>query len=146
MKTNSNIKPSMIYNLTRCYLRFVHNKLYYRDYRIIDKHKIPQDGTPVLIVSNHQNCLNDPLAVQFTFYDRKINVFARADVFKNPIARRFLNFLGLIPAYRMSHEGIESVGNNRRTFDIASDALVKGRTVLMYPEAGQQTKRGLVNF
>ncbi len=146
MKTNSNIKPSMIYNLTRCYLRFVHNKLYYRDYHIIDKHKIPQDGTPVLIVSNHQNCLNDPLAVQFTFYDRKINVFARADVFKNPIARRFLNFLGLIPAYRMSHEGIESVGNNRRTFDIASDELVKGRTVLMYPEAGHQTKRWLGNF
>ena len=127
-------------------MRFVHDKLYYRNYHILGRENIPADGTPLLIVSNHQNCLNDPLAVQFTFRDRKINVFARADVFKNPIARRFLTFLGLIPAYRMSHEGIESVENNKKTFDIASNELAKGRTVLMYPEATHQVVRWLGSF
>ena len=146
MSSSSNIKPTLIYNCVRSYFRFVHNKMYYRSFSVLGKENIPQDGTPTLIVSNHQNCLNDPLAVQFTFYDRKINVFARADVFNNPIAAKFLNFLGLIPAYRMSHEGIDSVSNNKKTFDIASDELVKGRTVLMYPEAGHQDKRWLGNF
>ena len=46
----------------------------------------------------------------------------------------------------MSHEGIDSYSNNKKTFDIASDELGKGRTVLMYPEAGHQDKRWLGNF
>ena len=146
MNSKSELTPSILYNAVRGYFRFVHNKLYYRNFYIVDKENIPENGISTLIVSNHQNCLNDPLGVQFSFFKRKINVFARADVFKNPIAARFLNFLGLIPAFRMSHEGIDSVSNNKKTFDIASDELVKGRTVLMYPEAGHQDKRWLGNF
>ena len=108
MNSKSDLTPSILYNAVRGYFRFVHNKLYYRNFYIVDKENIPENGISTLIVSNHQNCLNDPLGVQFSFFKRKINVFARADVFKNPIAARFLNFLGLIPAFRMSHEGIDS--------------------------------------
>ncbi|MCR5014110.1 MAG: hypothetical protein K6A28_04970, partial [Bacteroidales bacterium] len=38
---------------------------------------LPDDGTPVLLVGNHQNGLFDPLSVVCTLTDRKVHVFTR---------------------------------------------------------------------
>ena len=75
----------------KVYLRFVHDKMYYKNTYSINQENIPADGTPTLVVSNHQYCLNDPLGVLFTFRDRKPNFITRADVFAlHPIANKFL--------------------------------------------------------
>ncbi|MDR2681307.1 MAG: 1-acyl-sn-glycerol-3-phosphate acyltransferase [Tannerella sp.] len=140
-------RQGIVYRSFRAYLRFVHDKLFYRRVHVIGAENIPPDGVPVLIVSNHQNCLNDPLGVILSFSDRKPNAIVRADVFAvHPLADLFLRKLGLLPAYRLNFEGEESLGKNKDIFKVSEEALVNGRTILMYPESGHQDKRWLGDF
>ena len=130
----------------RLYFQFVNSGLYFRKEHLVGIEKVPIDGTPLVIVSNHQNCLNDPLSLAMNLTDRRINFIARANVFKNPIAGRFLRKIGLLPAYRMAFDGYNSVAKNRATFDAAGQALCDGESVMLFPEAGHQDKRWLGTF
>ena len=130
----------------RLYFQFVNSGLYFRKEHLVGIEKVPIDGTPLVIVSNHQNCLNDPLSVAMNLTDRRINFIARANVFKNPIAGRFLRKIGLLPAYRMAYDGYSSVAKNRATLDAAGQALCDGESVMLFPEAGHQDKRWLGTF
>ena len=130
----------------RYYLQFVNSGLYFRKEHVVGIEKVPVDGTPLIIVSNHQNCLNDPLSVCMNLTDRRMNFIARANVFNNPIAAKFLRKIGLLPAYRMSHEGYAAVSKNRAMMDAAGQALSDGETLMMFPEAGHQDKRWLGTF
>ncbi len=143
------LKPrdhSLLLKAFRFYLQFVNSGLYFRKEHIVGIEKVPMNGTPLVIVSNHQNCLNDPLSVAMNLTDRRMNFIARANVFKNPIAGKFLRKLGLLPAYRMSHEGYSAINKNRDTFDAAGQALCDGETLMLFPEADHQDKRWLGNF
>ncbi|MDR1005869.1 MAG: 1-acyl-sn-glycerol-3-phosphate acyltransferase [Bacteroidales bacterium] len=135
------------YRLFKMYVGFIHNHLLYRHFHVINPENIPPEGVPLLIVSNHQNCLNDPLGVVFTFKDRKPKFIARADIFMiHPLTNRILRSLGLLPAFRLGFEGRRMIKNNDKTFESASNELIDGRTVMMFPEAGHQDKRWLGNF
>ena len=130
----------------RTYLQFVNSGLYFRKEHMVGIENVPVNGTPLVIVSNHQNCLNDPLSVAMNMTDRRMNFIARANVFNNPIAGKFLRTIGLLPAYRMSHEGYAAISKNKATLDAAGQALFDGETLMMYPEAGHQDKRWLGTF
>ena len=130
----------------RTYLQFVNSGLYFRKEHILGLENVPIDGTPLVVVSNHQNCLNDPLCVCLKLTDRRMNFIARANVFKNPIFNKALRAMGLLPAYRMSHEGFAAINNNKDTMDAAGQALTDGETLMLYPEADHQDKRWLGNF
>lgn len=146
MEKNSG-KPGIVYRMFKVYLRFLHDKVYYKKTYSINPENIPADGVPTLVVSNHQNCLNDPLGVLFTFRDRKPNFITRADVFlMHPLANKFLRAIGLLPAFRLDYEGEGALGKNDETFKITERELVNGRTIVMYPEAGHQDKRWLGTF
>ena len=137
---------SLFLKTFRTYLQYVNSGLYFRKEHIIGLENVPVDGTPLVVVSNHQNCLNDPLCVCLQLTDRRMNFIARANVFKNPIFNKALRAMGLLPAYRMSHEGFAAINNNRDTMDAAGQALTDGETVMLYPEADHQDKRWLGNF
>ncbi|MDR0700616.1 MAG: 1-acyl-sn-glycerol-3-phosphate acyltransferase [Tannerella sp.] len=140
-------RQGLIYRSFRAYLRFVHERFFYRKVYCTGKENIPSDGVPVLIVSNHQNCLNDPLGVIFTFKDRKPSVLTRADVFAvHSVIHILLRKMGLLPAYRLNFEGEESLGKNKEIFYVSEKELISGRTILMYPEGGHQDKRWLGDF
>ncbi|MBR5864928.1 MAG: 1-acyl-sn-glycerol-3-phosphate acyltransferase [Alistipes sp.] len=137
---------SLFLKAFRVYLQYVNSGLYFRKEHIIGLENVPVDGTPTVVVSNHQNCLNDPLCVCLQLTDRRMNFIARANVFKNPIFNKALRAMGLLPAYRMSHEGFSAINKNRSTMDAAGQALTDGETLMLYPEADHQDKRWLGTF
>ena len=143
------LKPrdhNLLLKAFRVYLQFVNSGLYFSKEHIVGIENVPVNGTPLVIVSNHQNCLNDPLSVCMNLTDRRLNFIARANVFNKPLVGKFLRKLGLLPAYRMSHEGYASVSKNRAMMDAAGQALSDGETLMMFPEAGHQDKRWLGTF
>ena len=137
---------SLLLKAFRAYLQFVNSGLYFKKEHILGLENVPVNGTPTVIVSNHQNCLNDPLCVCLQLTDRRMNFLARANVFNNPIFNKALRAMGLLPAYRMGYEGLAHVRKNSETFEDAGKALMDGETVMLYPEGGHQDKRWLGNF
>lgn len=140
-------KMAWPYRAFKAYIRFYHDNVDYRKTYVVGAENVPEWGTPLLIVSNHQNGSNDPLGIVMSFRDRKVNVITRADVFAiHPVANKFLRAIGLLPAFRINHEGEEALGKNAETFKMSEKALLDGETVVMYPEAGHQDKRWLGTF
>ena len=140
-------QPGCLYHLFKAYVRFLHDKIYYKETYVVNPEAVPAEGTPCLIVSNHQNCMNDPLGLVTSFHDRKLHVITRADVFMvSPVADKFLRAIGLLPAFRLDYEGEGALGKNAETFRASEQALIDGKTLLMYPEAGHQDKRWLGTF
>ena len=137
---------TLIVKAFRAYLQFVNSGLYFKKEHVIGLENVPVNGTPTVIVSNHQNCLNDPLCVCLQLTDRRMNFLARANVFNNPIFNKALRAMGLLPAYRMGYEGLSHVRKNSETFEDAGKALMDGETVMLYPEGGHQDKRWLGTF
>jgi len=121
--------------------------VYYKDTYCIGRENVPENGTPVLIASNHQNALNDALGILLNINDRKVHFIVRANVFLlGKAANTFLRSIGLLPAFRMGYEGLEAVSNNGATFRDSEKELCDGSTVVIYPEAGHQNKHWLGNF
>ena len=137
---------SLFLKAFRAYLQFVNSGLYFKKEHVLGLENVPVNGTPTIIVSNHQNCLNDPLCVCLQLTDRRMNFLARANVFNIPIFNKALRAMGLLPAYRMGYEGLAHVRRNSETFEDAGNALMEGETVMLYPEAGHQDKRWLGTF
>ncbi len=127
-------------------IRFLHNILYYRHIYLVDKENIPPVHTPLLIVSNHQNALNDPLGILFSFKDRVVTIFTRADIFKNRFVGKILRSLYLLPAYRLNIDGEETLRYNNIMFKEAGNRLLGGHAVAIFPEGINQTKRWLGDF
>lgn len=146
MRRNKPREHSLFLRAFRAYLQYVNSGLYFRKEHVLGLENVPTNGTPLIVVSNHQNCLNDPLCVCLQLTDRRMNFIARANVFKNPIFNKALRAMGLLPAYRMSHEGLSAVSKNQETFDDAEKALNDGETLMLYPEADHQDKRWLGKF
>lgn len=146
MRNNRPREHSLFLKAFRAYLQYVNSGLYFRKEHVLGLENVPTNGIPLVVVSNHQNCLNDPLCVCLQLTDRRMNFIARANVFKNPIFNKALRAMGLLPAYRMSHEGLSAVARNQETFDDAGKALNDGETLMLYPEADHQDKRWLGKF
>ncbi len=136
-----------LYRWLKAYIRILVERVYYRRTYYIDKDNVPADGTPLLIVSDHQNSLNDALGILLSICDRVVHFIVRADVFAlSPLADKFLRAIGLLPAFRLNWEGEQALSNNGATFRDSEKALLDGSTVVIYPEAGHQDKHWLGTF
>ena len=110
MKKNQTPREhSLFLKAFRAYLQYVNSGMYFREEHVVGLENVPANGTPVVIVSNHQNCLIDPLCVCLKLTDRRMNFLARANVFKNPVFNKALRAMGLLPAYRMGYESFSEV-------------------------------------
>ncbi len=141
------MKNGLGFKIFKGYIRFFHNVVYYRKHYWLDTDNIPEKG-PLMIVSDHQNSLNDALGMLLAINnrkDKKLRIVARADVFR-PGVKKALRWLGILPAFRLSYEGEEALSNNDGTFSEAEEELMNDGTLIIYPEAGHQDKHWLGKF
>lgn len=146
MKEKTGARPPLPYRLLKSYVKFFHNNIYYKKFYILNAQNIPENDQPTIIISNHQNCLNDALGILFSITDRRAYFAARADVFKHPLANKFLRYLGLMPILRMKFDGISKLRNNNQTFSSLIETLTQKNTIILYPESGHQSKHWLGDF
>ncbi len=136
------------YRIFKSYVRFYNDHLLYRHSYYIDKENLPPLGEPCLIVSNHQNCANDPLNLLLGLENRSHPfVIARGNIFSwNPLLTKFFLWLGMLPAFRLSHEGAESLSKNDETIRVSGGKMLEGNRLIMYPEGVHQHIRWLGDF
>jgi len=137
-------KKDLLYEISYKYLHFAHNYVYYRQYRINGKENLPKDEG-YLVISNHQNSLNDALGILFATGKKHPVFIARADIFNNPTFAKLLKWLRIMPAYRV-RDGVEELGKNEEIFRQAARVITEGDPIVLFPEALHQNGRYLGTF
>ncbi len=129
------------FNLLRRYVLFMF-KRYYSDFIVVGKENIPEN-TPLIFAPNHVNALMDAIAVHAVVPRNLPLIFlARADIFRNITAARFLRFTKILPAFRM-RDGIEKLGNNADIFNQCIEILHNNAALGIMPEGNQEIERKL---
>lgn len=114
--------------------------LYFRKIKVFGQENIPK-GKAVIIVANHQNALIDPILIA-THTPLKPHFLTRASVFKNPIVAKMLDFIRMIPIYRV-RDGIDNMGKNKETFDKSVNILLEKGSILIFGEGNHSLHRSL---
>lgn len=136
------------YRVFKHYVRFLHSRVFYKKVYYIGKENIPEQGVPVVFASNHQNCACDPLLLLLGLENESHPyVVARGDVFgKSPVADKFFNWLGLVPAFRLNFDGAEALQKNETMLATTEQKLLEGNRLIIFPEGGHQDKHYLGEF
>lgn len=111
---------------------------YFAKIKIKGRENIPKEG-PLLLLGNHQNALLDALLIAVTC-GIKPYFLTRGDVFKNPIAKMLLEYLHMIPVYRIRN-GKKAVGLNHAIFDQCAGLLLEENSILLFPEGNHSLVR-----
>ena len=91
----------------------------------------PDHDGPRLIVANHFGGLVDALVVVRALGGLP-HIVAKSTLFSSLPLRLVLKFLGVVPVYRQADQSDTS--KNTSSFDEVAKALVKGESVLIFPE------------
>jgi 1-acyl-sn-glycerol-3-phosphate acyltransferase len=125
------------------FLRFVvliSLKGYYKKIVIDGSENIPKN-VPIILVANHQNALIDPLLLA-THTSLKPYFLTRASVFKKSFVAKLLNFIRMLPVYRV-RDGFATIQQNQGTFDQTYEVLHKNGTVIIFAEGSHSLIRNL---
>ncbi|MFN2395327.1 MAG: 1-acyl-sn-glycerol-3-phosphate acyltransferase [Bacteroidales bacterium] len=130
MISRDNIQKSSIrYYLLKKYVDFCF-RVFYR-VRYIHKEKTnTKEGS--IFACNHQNALMDALAIHSSFTWQPV-FLARADIFKNKTIARILQFLKILPVYRL-RDGYDQLSNNQQVFHQTFKVLKNRTPIAMFPE------------
>lgn len=90
------------------------------------------ENKPTIIACNHPNSFFDAIIIA-VHYPKPIYFLARGDAFKNPVVKKLLTHLHLIPIYRLS-EGKENLSKNHDSFETCLELLKNNQTILIFPE------------
>ncbi len=137
-------KWSLGYEIAHLYVSYMHNCVFYRKMEVVGAENLPEE--PFLIVSNHQNGLNDALLPIMGLGKYRMVFIARGDIFKIDAVAKFLKSIRILPAYRVRDTGKENLGENDKIFNLAAEILNDGNIVGLFPEAALQYKRAEGNF
>jgi 1-acyl-sn-glycerol-3-phosphate acyltransferase len=139
MKKKAVFKGGFLYWGLYAYSRLMH-RLYYRRITVIGRQRIPKDAA-LLLAPNHQNALMDALAAAFAL-NRPVGFLARADIFKKPVIAALLNFMRILPVYRI-RDGFGSLDNNKDTFGKTVAAIESGISICILPEGNHDGHKRL---
>lgn len=137
----------MKYHFTIGYaiIRFFVNtalRLNFRKIIYIGEENFSEDK-PVLFAPNHRNAVIDPLLLVYRSRKKEIVFLARADAFKNKTIKSILEYLHIIPVFRM-RDGKDNLENNNSTFEISSQLLNKKIPLALFPEGRHNPKQSLL--
>ncbi|UZD23416.1 1-acyl-sn-glycerol-3-phosphate acyltransferase [Algoriphagus halophytocola] len=115
-------------------------KGYFKSIIVEGKENIPKN-VPVILVANHQNALIDPLLLAT---HTRLNPYflTRASVFKKSFVAKMLNFIRMLPVYRV-RDGFSTIHQNQGTFDLTYEVLRKNGTVIIFAEGSHSLIRNL---
>jgi len=109
---------------------------------VVGKENIPREG-PVIFAPTHLSALMDAIAVHSVVPHKLPVIFlGRADIFKNKTAAKVLNFIKMMPAFRM-RDGIENLGKNDEIFERCVEVLDHNKALGIMPEGNQGEQRRL---
>ena len=114
---------------------------HYRKIVVRGKENLPE-GEHYILAPTHQNAMMDPLVVLNVLY-RPIAFLARADIFKNPVARRLLTWLRISPVYRI-RDGRDQLSRNAEVFDTARRSLEQGIPLCLMAEGTHNNRHQLL--
>ncbi|NLJ08059.1 MAG: hypothetical protein GX437_10350 [Sphingobacteriales bacterium] len=122
---------SIRYELLKPFFIFAFNRFWYRKTEVAGRENIPKK-VPLLLVSNHQNALMDPLALVFNVKGQPV-FLARSDIFKSRIYRIFLYFFKVMPIFRI-RDGWDAVKQNDFINKKVIDIFLKKKNIGIMPE------------
>lgn len=102
-----------------------------RKINIVDADRFPKD-VPVVLACNHPTAFLEP-CILACFIDRPLYFIVRGDFFKNPVLRRMMFGVHLIPIHRMEG-GITNIKKNHEIFQYCYDCLDADNTILIMAE------------
>ena len=124
------IRKHPLYYLLRI-LIWLGLKVYCSNIRI-NKPELLKSRGPLILACNHPNAFLDAIILGSLFHE-PVHFLARGDAFRNPLVRKLLNALKLIPVYRLT-EGREYLNLNEASFDKCHQILKSGGIVLIFAE------------
>ncbi|MDR1542881.1 MAG: 1-acyl-sn-glycerol-3-phosphate acyltransferase, partial [Prevotellaceae bacterium] len=137
------------YELLYKYVQFAHNYIFYCNFYVLNRKRIPKN-VPVVAICNHQNGLSDALGILFAFSkDGRRPVFiARADIFRKDLWAKLLKFLKIMPAFRATDKWAGGdLEENSAIFNLSAKILAdENKVVCLFPEAGHQSGHTLGSF
>ncbi|MFK7756338.1 MAG: 1-acyl-sn-glycerol-3-phosphate acyltransferase [Flavobacteriales bacterium] len=119
-------------------------RLFYRNLHVRNAAQLNETQAPVLLISNHQNALMDPLLCCITS-PKQLNFLTRADVFKKPWAKKILFSLNMLPVYR-PHDKVNILESNAPTFKESLRRLENNQVISLFPEGTHQPDQNLKPF
>ena len=134
--------PDNLYSILLPYVNW-HTRHSYRRFEVHGKENLPKDGGLIFGV-NHSNTLMDALVLLSSNNVRKVFI-ARGDIFKNPTVAKILNFLRILPIFRIRN-GVAAVRNNDDSLNKAVDVVHDRVELYLFPEGTHRTKHSLMRM
>ena len=134
--------PDFLYSFLLPYVNW-HTRRAYRRFEVHGKENLPKDGGLIFGV-NHSNTLMDALVLLSADNIRKVFI-ARGDIFKNPTVAKVLNFLRILPIFRIRN-GVAAVRNNDDSLNKAVDVVHDKVDLYLFPEGTHRTKHSLMRM
>lgn len=100
---------------------------------------------PVMLISNHQNGMEDPLACCVTA-PRQCHFLTRADIFAKPSVDKLLRSMNMIPVYRPRDRRADARDRNEDSFARARARLANGCIIALFPEGNHGNRYHLRKF
>ncbi len=122
----------MIWHIIRYWLTFLIPTFYKR----IQGNNIKNLTTkgPVIIAMNHPNAFTDPILITYLSYPLRVKYMARGDAFKPGAVSSLLEWIGIVPIYRMRDGGKEGLKKNDESYRRVNELLSKNAKIIVFAE------------